>query len=326
LERAIDTLPALALNASLPRVVIVNESDTVLRNVADMDLRLLRIFTVVVKCGGFSAAQAELNMSQSNISMHISGLEKRLGYRLCERGKGGFRVTEKGQRILDAAAVLFGAVDTFRDEAQGLSGRLVGDLYLGVADNIATLPTARIDAAIARFYQREPDTHLHIHVNSPTELERAVIDGQLDMAVSYFSRELPTLDYQALYSEEIGVFCGRLHPLFAVPQPDTAQLQDADWIRHGFLSASQVLPIVPRRASATAHHMEAVVHGVLAGTHLGYLPAHYARPWIASGQMRELGDTPLRYAVQHRLITHVGHPQSEAVRAFIDDLLAVHRA
>lgn len=53
-----------------------------LRNVTDMDLRLLRIFSVVVKCGGFTAAQAELNMSQSNISTHISGLEKRLGYRI----------------------------------------------------------------------------------------------------------------------------------------------------------------------------------------------------------------------------------------------------
>ena len=53
-----------------------------LRNVTDLDLRLLRIFACVVKCGGFTAAQAELNMSQSNISMHIASLEKRLGYRL----------------------------------------------------------------------------------------------------------------------------------------------------------------------------------------------------------------------------------------------------
>ncbi|MCH3064036.1 LysR family transcriptional regulator, partial [Listeria monocytogenes] len=63
-----------------------------LRNVTDLDLRLLRIFACVVKCGGFTAAQAELNMSQSNISMHIASLEKRLGYRLCERGTGGFRL------------------------------------------------------------------------------------------------------------------------------------------------------------------------------------------------------------------------------------------
>ncbi|MND77538.1 HTH-type transcriptional regulator CynR [compost metagenome] len=289
-----------------------------------MDLRLLRIFSVVVKCGGFTAAQAELNMSQSNISMQISGLEKRLGYRICERGKGGFRLTEKGQRILQAASTLFGAVDAFRNEAQDLSGRLVGDLYLGLADNIATLPTARIDAAIARFYQREHDMHLHIFVNSPTELELAVIDGQLDMAISYFSRPLPTLAYHPLYSEEIGVFCGHQHPLFGVEQPTMEQLMASDWIKHGFLPADQTLPITPERASATAHHMEAVAHAVLAGTHLGYLPAHYARPWLLDGQMRALRPETLRYEVQHSMITHVGHPQSEAVRAFIDDLLAEH--
>ena len=296
-----------------------------LRNVTDMDLRLLRIFSVVVKCGGFTAAQAELNMSQSNISTHISGLEKRLGYRICERGKGGFRLTEKGQRILAASTALFGAVDAFRDEAQDLSGRLVGDLYLGLADNIATLPTARIDAAIARFYQREHDMHLHIFVNSPTELELAVIDGQLDMAISYFSRPLPTLTYQPLYSEAIGIFCGQKHPLYAVPTPSLEELQTCDWIKHGFLPADQTLPVAPKRASATAYHMEAVAHGVLAGTHLGYLPAHYATPWIASGHMRALHPDTLHYAVQHSMITHIGHPQSEAVRAFIDDLLAEHR-
>jgi DNA-binding transcriptional LysR family regulator len=263
-------------------------------------------------------------MSQSNISTHISSLEKRLGYRICERGKGGFRLTEKGQRILKASAALFGAVDAFRDEAQDLSGRLVGDLYLGLADNIATLPTARIDAAIARFYQREHDMHLHIFVNSPIELERAVIDGQLDVAISYFSRPLPTLNYQPLYSEEIGIFCGQAHPLFAVEAPTLEQLKASDWICHGFLPADQVLPIAPDRASATAHHMEAVAHGVLAGTHLGYLPAHYARPWLQSGKMRALHPQTLRYDVQHSMITHVGHPQSEAVRAFIADLLAEH--
>lgn len=295
-----------------------------LRNVTDMDLRLLRIFAVVVRCGGFTAAQAELNMSQSNISTHISGLEKRLGYRICERGKGGFRLTEKGQRILKASSALFGAVDAFRDEAQDLAGRLVGDLYLGLADNIATLPTARIDAAIARFYSREHDMHLHIFVNSPTELELAVIDGQLDMAISYFSRPLPTLDYQPLYSEAIGIFCGRTHPLFGVDSPSVDQLQACDWIKHGFLPADQVLPVVPTRASATAYHMEAVAHGVLAGTHLGYLPAHYAAPWIASGHMRALHPDTLHYAVQHSMITHIGHPRSEAVRAFIEDLRVEH--
>ncbi|MGE8153155.1 LysR family transcriptional regulator [Pseudomonas vancouverensis] len=295
-----------------------------LRNVTDMDLRLLRIFSVVVKCGGFTSAQAELNMSQSNISMQISSLEKRLGYRVCERGKGGFRLTEKGQKILESATQLFGALDAFRNDAQSLAGRLVGDVYLGLADNIATLPRAHIDAAINRFYQREHDVHLHVFVNSPIELELAVIDGQLDLAVSYFGRSLPTLDYQPLYSEEVAVFCGHLHPLFATAQPSLEQLRSCDWIKYGFLPADLLQPPAPERASATAHHVEAVLHAILAGTHLGYLPVHYAQPWLDAGKMRILQPEALHYELQHSLITHIGQSQSEAVRAFIEDLRAVH--
>ncbi len=49
-----------------------------LHNVSDLDLRLLRIFACVVRCGGFSAAQGELGMGQSTISTHIASLETRL--------------------------------------------------------------------------------------------------------------------------------------------------------------------------------------------------------------------------------------------------------
>ncbi|MDH0304728.1 MULTISPECIES: LysR family transcriptional regulator [unclassified Pseudomonas] len=296
-----------------------------LRNLSDPDLRLLRIFACVAKCGGFTAAQAELNMSQSNISMHIGSLETRLGYRLCERGKGGFRLTAKGQRILDSSRMLFDAIGLFRDEAQALSGKLVGELYIGLADNVTTLPQARFDDTLAAFYNRAQDVQLNLFVNSPTELELAVIDGNLDMAISYFSRSRSTLDYTPLYTEEIGVFCGNRHPLFGVADPTFEQVAQCDWIMHGFLPGDQALPLRPERCSATAHHMEAVAHTVLAGTHLGYLPIHYASIWVERGRMRPLLPERLSYDVAHSMITYTGRPRSEAARAFIEDLLRVHR-
>ncbi len=295
-----------------------------LRNVTDLDLRLLRIFASVVKCGGFSAAQAELNISQSNISTQISSLEQRLGYRLCERGKGGFRLTPKGQRILEASREMFDAIGLFRDQAQALSGSLVGELYIGLADNVVTLPAARFDETLARFQQRDQDVHINVFVNSPNELELAVIDGQLDLAISYFSRSRPSLDYQPLYAEEIGVFCGDRHPLFAVADPAMEQIATANWVLHGFLPEDQELPLRPESSSATAYHMEGVAHAVLAGTHIGYLPVHYARMWVERGRMRALLPETLRYEVTHSMVTYSGRPLSEAVRAFVDDLLCVH--
>ena len=71
---------------------------TMVPKLFDLDLRLIRIFLGVVDAGGVSAAQPTLNMSQSTISTHLSTLEARLGFRLCDRGRG-FRLTPKGKEI-----------------------------------------------------------------------------------------------------------------------------------------------------------------------------------------------------------------------------------
>ena len=58
----------------------------------DVDLKLLRVFATIVKCGGFSAAQAALNAGPSTISEQMSHLETRLGVKLCQRGRSGFHL------------------------------------------------------------------------------------------------------------------------------------------------------------------------------------------------------------------------------------------
>ena len=125
-----------------------------LRNVSDPDLRLLRIFACVVKCGGFTAAQAELNMSQSNISMHIASLEKRLGYRLRARqgrlptdrqgspGAGGFANDVRRHRPVSRPGA--GVVRTFGRGAVPGPGGQSRDLAPGPFRRCAgALPAAR---------------------------------------------------------------------------------------------------------------------------------------------------------------------------------------
>src|SRR6218665_3543724 len=82
-------------------------------NVSDTDLRLLRLFRMVVERGGLSAAGIVLNHSKSAISLDISNLEQRLGATLCVRGRGGFAMTEEGQIVYLAALQLFHDVDKF---------------------------------------------------------------------------------------------------------------------------------------------------------------------------------------------------------------------
>lgn len=56
----------------------------------DVDLKLLRVFTTIVRCGGFSAAQAALNAGQSTISEQMTHLETRLGSSSASAGAAAF--------------------------------------------------------------------------------------------------------------------------------------------------------------------------------------------------------------------------------------------
>ncbi|HEY3464796.1 MAG TPA: LysR family transcriptional regulator, partial [Amycolatopsis sp.] len=62
----------------------------------DLDLRLVRGFTVVAERGHFGRAAAELHLTQSSLSRQIVRLEQQVGARLLDRTPQGTRLTEAG--------------------------------------------------------------------------------------------------------------------------------------------------------------------------------------------------------------------------------------
>lgn len=66
-------------------------------------LSQLEMLVAVVDCGGFSAAAAELDCTQSRISHAISELETSLGTRLLHRSRAGCTLTEAGHQVVAKA-------------------------------------------------------------------------------------------------------------------------------------------------------------------------------------------------------------------------------
>ncbi|MDO8310520.1 MAG: LysR family transcriptional regulator, partial [Sideroxyarcus sp.] len=135
-----------------------------LSNLSEGDIRLLKVFAKVVDAGGFSAAQIDLNISQSTISTHMTSLEQRLGMRLCERGRSGFRLTERGQLIYQASQRLFMALDEFRTDAGAARNCLTGNLVVGIVDSLITNPVCALHRAIAAFNDLAPEVQITIRV------------------------------------------------------------------------------------------------------------------------------------------------------------------
>ena len=165
-----------------------------LHTVSDLDLRLLRVFLAIVDAGGVSAAQASLGVGQSTLSSQLSTLETRLGFSLCERGRGGFRLTAKGRRFVDLARAALQGLEGFSAQARNMHRQLVGSLAIGLIGNAPTEYNALMGRAIQRFRQRDEAVRLSVLVRGPRELEEMLLRDELQVAVGYFLHRARELD------------------------------------------------------------------------------------------------------------------------------------
>ena len=256
-----------------------------LAQVGDFEIRLLRLFKTVVECGSFTAAEGRLGITRSAISLHMNDLEKRLGMRLCQRGRAGFSLTDEGREVLNQ-----------------LHQHLRGELNLRITNNLLTQPRMRITHALAALKRAAPGVVVNIGMTLPGEIETGVLDGHLHLGVLPLINALAGLDYLPLYEERALLYCSRSHPLFAVADAalDESVLaaQDAVDPNH-LLNKDGHERHAALNCTARASDREGVAFLMLTGCYIGYLPDHVAQPWVVQGQLRALNnerfhfDTPL---------------------------------
>jgi DNA-binding transcriptional LysR family regulator len=297
----------------------------VLGQPSDLDLRLIRVFLAVVDAGGVTPAQATLNVGQSTISTQLSTLETRLGYRLCERGRSGFRLTARGEQFVDSARKLLTALDAFSAEARKVGRTLVGTLNLGLIGHAPVNANARISQAIERFRQRDESVHFTVSVRPPGELEGLLLDGKIHMAIGYFWHRVPALEYTTVFHETQLAYAGRGHPLFS----NVGNVSPEEALTHAWAWRSYPLPEAAgspaeRLVTAVADNMEAVAMLVLSGRHLGYLPEHFAAPYVAQGLLAPLAPAAMRYDVPFDMVVRRDARRNDLLAAFIADMKAAH--
>jgi DNA-binding transcriptional LysR family regulator len=78
--------------------------------------------------------------------------------------------------------------------------------------------------------------------------------------------------------------------------------------------------------TAVADNMEAVAMLVLSGHHLGYLPGHFAAPYVKEGLLAALNPAQMKYRVAFHMVTRSRQHRTDIVEAFIDDMKAAHPA
>ncbi len=259
-----------------------------MRRLSTIDLRLLRIFTTVVDCNGFQKAQMALNIAQSTLSTHIASLEAKLGSKLCERGRGGFKLTQAGHETYEAIQALLLSIEGFEARMGRVHGTRSQVLRIATIDTVVTCREIALDAAIGIFHEAYPEVAIDLEIASPQSVEQSVAEGRRDVAIGPLSQALPGLNYQALSMESHSLYCGAGHPWF---RRSDATITHSDFLSaHFSVRAYRYFDDVYRFGRATANasvsSMEAQEILVLSGKFIGFLPDHAAARWVKSGDMR----------------------------------------
>ncbi len=297
-----------------------------LGQLADTDIRLLRIFRVVADCGGFTAAELELNIGRSTISRHIKDLETRLGVVLCRRGRGGFALTSEGRQVYEATLRVMSAIDDFRGEISIIQSDLSGTLVLALFDKTVTNPDAAITAALALFDESAPLADIEIHVQPLNEIERGVIDGKYHVGIIPGHRASSSLLYTELFNECVSLYCGASHPFYdrlsTITDRDIAATHYAGLGYHSpNMELGHRLGLVRK---ATAYDQEAVAHLILSGRYLGHLPEHYALAFEEEKKMRAITLPDYSYNCPFFAIVRREPVMSPLASRFLESLVECH--
>jgi len=160
---------------------------------ADLDLRLVRYFTVVAEHRHFGRAAAALLIAQPSLSRQIRHLEQQLGARLLDRTPQGSRLTEAGEVFLPRAKALLRAAG--QAAAAARAAAQPSRITIGYTVSIIVTPAVRD----LRRQHPDADVHtLHLDWNEPRQ---ALLDHRVDAAVTRLPIRTDGLHVTILYDE-----------------------------------------------------------------------------------------------------------------------------
>ena len=293
-----------------------------MRRLDNVDLRLLRVFVTLVESRGFTEAQIALNLSASTLSTHLAALERKIGGRLCDRGRGGFRLTPFGEASFKAAKQLFADLDSFSERVGRQQGQLVGRLRIGCVDGVVTSSELGLQTVVGSFMKNAPAVTVDLVLGTPYDLERAVAEGQRDIVIGPFSQRAPSITYLPLNREANALYCGLGHPLFSVPADAISEesiVKSAFSVR-AYRNLDDLYRVNHPRASASVMQMEAQSMLILSGHYIGFLPCHIGESFAERGQMRALRPKVYGFESQHFAAIRKHETNAPLIRAFVDEL------
>ncbi|HEY1998287.1 LysR family transcriptional regulator [Paraburkholderia sp.] len=291
-------------------------------DLTERDLRSLRVFCAAAQASGFAAAERALSMSKASISRHINDVEARLGVKLCERGPGGFQLTESGTVALRVALEALESLERIKPEVDAVRGVLSGPLLLGTSEHVLTHEDCHIPEALAELQRIAPLVRPSLSVMTFNDLGAALSERRVQIAIRGAYKRMRAFRHYPLFTETHRVFY-RPATAGVIREHDDARALPLAYRPHPFVE--DALAVHGFTQGPDVSGLEAVATAVATGHYVGLLPEHYAAQLGPRYEFAVLPDSPV-YPMPFCAIVEEARPLSRSAETFLQLLLEAHRS
>ncbi|MFK3798250.1 MULTISPECIES: LysR family transcriptional regulator [unclassified Pseudomonas] len=175
-----------------------------------MDFRQLRYFVAVYEEGHVGRAAERLSLSQPALSQQIRLLEHSLDVSLFERSSKRLLPTLAAHTLYNHAVPLLDGMQRARDALRNFKGQSQRTLAIGV---MQTVHSSLVPQMLEHVRKAQPHLVVQIYELSAMEIERRLLNGSLDIGISYLPARQPGLHGMLLYEDELKLVIPANHPL-----------------------------------------------------------------------------------------------------------------
>lgn len=294
----------------------------------DFDLRQLEIFRKVVELGSFSKAAEAVFLAQASVSERIANLEDMVGARLLDRLGRQVVPTRAGELLYKHAVLLLEMKETARMEMQEFLGIRGGEVRMGGS----TIPGEYIlPSVLGRLRERHPLISVTLAIADTAEIERRVMEGELELGVVGSKTSHRTVIVHELWKDELVVAVPATHPWARKKEIPPSDLPNEPFIFResgsgtfrmieGYLQAAGFTGLDALRASARLGSSTAVKEGIKAGLGISILSSRALETELRTGILKALRVKGVRMTRSFYLIRdkrRIPSPPCDAVIRFL---------
>lgn len=253
----------------------------------NVDWNLLKTFHEIAEAGGVSRAGRVLRRKQPALSLALKRLETQLGVTLCRRGPRGFQLTDEGMLVAETCRSLNSLVHNVPKRLGNLAEEVSGRISIQV---MSSMICERFDAAIARFHKKHRNVEILIDITTWDSVAAALLRDEIDIGVASAQTLRSDLNYEFLFDEVHGAYCGQGHKLFGKTVDDPSALAAHPFVltaadEPDVLTAYRARHGLGVHVAGLSQHLDEAKRLTALGLGICFLPKAFAAPEVAAGRL-----------------------------------------